>query len=834
MLLGLILAYTSLVAGAEPRTQIEFDRDVRPILSDRCYACHGPDSEERQADLRLDMHDGAFGTSSFDDSMSIIRPGDLEHSELYQRISADDDMRMPPSDSKLSLTDHEKETIKQWILQGAHWKRHWSFEPIRSPAVPEVNDSSWPRNPIDNFVLARLESQGLKPTHEAGRARLLRRLSFDLTGLPPTLEQLDAFLADKRPDAYERQVDRLLASPRFGERMAVDWLDVARYADTYGYQADVYRAVWPWRDWVIKAWNENLPFDKFVTWQLAGDLLPDATQEQILATAFNRHHRQTNEGGSVEEEFRVQYVSDRVDTFGTAMLGLTLKCARCHDHKFDPITQREYYQLSAFFNNIDESGLYSHFTDAIPTPTLVLMNPQQRSDYAALQRRISAAQEQLQAVTPRQQEAFNAWLAAGPHVLELTGLIGDYPLDAIDGDKLANRADPEKPGSVLDAPEPVTGKVGGGLKLSGENTVRVPAGGDFTRNDPFSIALWINTPDEKERAVIFHRSRAWTDAGSRGYQLLIEDGRLSASLIHFWPGNAVRIRTRDKLAVGRWVHVVMAYDGSSRADGLTLYVNGHRAQCDIVRDNLIKNITGGGATTLDVGQRFRDRGFENGLVDELRVYHRCLTSVEVAQLCDGHTLTDLLAKPCEQLERSERESLLAYYRSNFDPDYTAGLAALTQLRQQRSQAIDTVQEIMVMRELPEPRPTFVLKRGAYDARGQQIHAMTPACLPPWPNDEPKNRLGLAHWLTDPQHPLLRACHGQSVLAVVLRTRVGADVRGSGQPGRIADASRAAGLARATFHRFVLECQGTDPADRDFCHLPSGFGLLGPAVYQGPR
>ena len=236
-------------------------------------------------------------------------------------------MRMPPSDSKLSLTDHEKETIKQWILQGAHWKRHWSFEPIRSPAVPEVNDSSWPRNPIDNFVLARLESQGLKPTHEAGRARLLRRLSFDLTGLPPTLEQLDAFLADKRPDAYERQVDRLLASPRFGERMAVDWLDVARYADTYGYQADVYRAVWPWRDWVIKAWNENLPFDKFVTWQLAGDLLPDATQEQILATAFNRHHRQTNEGGSVEEEFRVQYVSDRVDTFGTAMLGLTIEVA---------------------------------------------------------------------------------------------------------------------------------------------------------------------------------------------------------------------------------------------------------------------------------------------------------------------------------------------------------------------------------------------------------------------------------------------------------------------------------------------------------------------------
>ncbi len=751
-LMGSLLLFCGVAAGVEPAKQVEFDRDVRPILSDRCFVCHGPDAERRQADLRLDLPDGAF--AALGDSMSIIRPGDLEHSELYQRItSTDDDMRMPPPDARLSLTDDEKETIKQWIQQGAIWKQHWAFQPIREPVVPSVAKVSWPRNPIDNFVLAKLETLDLQPTGEASRQRLLRRLSFDLTGLPPTPEEIDAFLSDDRSDAYERQVDRLLASARFGERMAADWLDVARYADTYGYQSDVYRAVWPWRDWVIRAWNDNMPFDQFVIWQLAGDLLPNATQEQVLATAFNRHHRQTNEGGSVEEEFRVEYVSDRVNTFSTAMLGLTLECARCHDHKFDPVKQEEYYQLSAFFNGIDESGLYSHFTDAIPTPALVLTDEKQRTDYAVLQQQISAAEEQLQAVSKGRVDSFEAWLRTGPHAPELPGLIGDYPFETIESDAVANLADAQQPGKVLESPEPTAGKVGGGLKLSGENTISVPTGGDFTRNDTFSIALWINTPDEKERAVVFHRSRAWTDAGSRGYQLLIEEGHLSASLIHFWPGNAIRIRTREKLAVGRWVHVVMVYDGSSRANGLALYVDGQRADCDVVRDDLIKNITGGGATTLDVGQRFRDRGFKNGLVDELKVFRRCLTSLEVAQLCDGHALTDLLTKSQVGLDEGERSLLYAYYLQNFDPVVATERDALTALRRQRSQAMDTVPEIMVMRELPEPRPTYLLKRGAYDARVRQVSAGTPACLPPWPAGEPRNRLGLARWLTDPQHPL---------------------------------------------------------------------------------
>lgn len=750
---GLLATCACPVHAQRRPEQIQFDRDVRPILSDRCFVCHGPDAQRREADLRLDTREGLFG--HLYGSTYVIRPSSLEQSAVHERIMAtDDDMRMPPVDSNLALTDREKQIICAWIEQGAQWDQHWAFRPIRRPVIPAVTDKSWPSNPIDHFVLARLQSESLRPNAPASRERLIRRLSFDLTGLPPTLQEIDAFVADDQPAACDRLVDRLLDSPRFGERMAVIWLDAARYADTYGYQADVYRAVWPYRDWVVRALNSNMPFDQFVTWQLAGDLLPDATQEQILATAFNRLHRQTNEGGSVEEEFRAEYVADRVNTFGTTMLGLTIECARCHDHKFDPISQQDYYQLAALFDNIDESGLYSHFTDAVPTPTLVLETPEQRAQCESLQQQIDTVQQRIAGLPAQRQDAFAHWFQAGSKQPEVPGLIGHFPLDEIENGKVANIVDAEKAGTVTDAPQQVAGKVGGALRLSGENNIRLPTGGDFTRNDPFSIGLWMQTPDEKERAVIFHRSRAWTDAGSRGYQLLIEQGSLSASLIHFWPGNALRIRTCDKLPVGRWVHVMMTYDGSSRASGLRLYMDGELAPSVVVRDKLYTNITGGGATTLDIGQRFRDRGFKNGLVDELQVFNRCITPIEVAQLRDGQSLAALLRRPLDELDRPQREQLFQYFLHNYDPEFAKWRDELLRLRRQRSKIRDPIMQIMVMQELPQPRPTYVLKRGAYDAPGQQVEPGTPDCLPPWPAREPKNRLGLARWLTDPANPLL--------------------------------------------------------------------------------
>jgi hypothetical protein len=751
--LAIALAVAVALPAAVP-DRVDYNFHVKPILSDRCYQCHGPDQGNRQADLRLDTKDGLFAAVASSDATHVVKPGDLGHSAMAQRIATTDgDLRMPPPDSKLSLTAEEIATIRRWIEQGAQWKQHWSFIPLTAVAVSEVQRRDWPRNEIDRFVLARLEVEGLAPAPEADRQRLIRRLSFDLTGVGPTLAEIDQFLADDSADAYERLVGRLLASERFGERLAVDWLDAARYADTYGYQADVYRAVWPYRDWIIRAFNANLPYDQFLTWQLAGDLLPAPTRDQLIATAFNRMHRQTNEGGSIEEEFRVDYVCDRTNTLGAALLGLTMECARCHDHKYDPISQQNYYQLFSFFNNIDECGLYSHFTDAMPNPTLLLTTDDQQLRLDNLRQQIEQAEQQLAALAAGRRTAFEQWLTADRGSPEIRGLIGDYPLEAIESGKLANRAAPDKPAKVFEEPQVVPGQVGNGLKLSGENNVTTPLGGDFGRNQPFSIALWINTPDVKDRAVIFHRSRAWTDAGSRGYELLLEDGRLSAALIHFWPGNAIRIRTSEPIATGQWLHVVMAYDGSSRAAGLTLYVHGRPAECTVVRDNLFKEITGGGGNELTLGQRFRDRGFKDGLVDELKIFDRRLTAIETAHVYDGRSLSETLAVPADSLTDAQKQALFDCYLARVDQPYRDAVGALAELRKQRSAVIDSVPELMVMHEMAQPRPAFLLRRGAYDAPGEQVQPGVPASLLPWADTWPKNRLGLAQWLTDPRHPL---------------------------------------------------------------------------------
>jgi len=749
---GLTMALAAgAVSGDEPAQKVDFNFQVAPILSDKCFNCHGPDPRMRKAGLRLDTKEGAFGTTKAGDH--AIVPGNLDASELFWRITAEDQTeRMPPKSLGRSLSPEEINLLKRWIEQGAEWNAHWSFLPPVAAPAPPVKNPNWPRNALDRLVLARLNAEQLTPAPEASKERLIRRLTFDLTGLPPTLAEIDAFLSDPAPDAFERLVDRLLASPRFGERMAVDWLDLARYADTYGYQADVYRAMWPWRDWVVQAFNANLPYDQFITWQLAGDLLPEPARAQILATAFNRNHRQTNEGGSIEEEFRVEYVADRTNTFATAFLGLTLECARCHSHKYDPITQKEYYQLFGFFNSIDESGLYPHFTDAVPTPTLLLTSAERDRAIAAIEAKIKTAEVELDRMAEERQPAFEAWLKAPKRVPALTGLIGDFPLDAIDGGKVANRADPTKPGQTAENPELVEGREGRGVRLSGENNVTLPLG-NFDRFEPFSLALWIKTPDFKDRAVIIHRSMSWTDAGSRGYQLLIEDGKLSASLIHFWPGDAISITAREPVPLNRWTHVAITYDGSSRAGGLALYIDGRRAPCDVVRDHLTKNITGGGNDHLTVGQRFRDRGFKNGLVDEIKVFDRTLTALEVAQVHDQTALAQALALAPDKLNASRRRDLMAYYLATVDTAFKGRLTALKDLRKQRSALVDPVAEIMVMKELSSPRPTYLLKRGAYDAPGERVEPSTPASLPPFAGSWPRNRLGLARWLTDPKHPL---------------------------------------------------------------------------------
>ncbi len=348
--------------------KIDFNFHVKPILSDRCYTCHGPDPAARKEDLRFDTEEGAFAALTGDNRFAIVR-GDAERSVLVERIFSDDpEEMMPPPESNLVLEDYEKEILKKWIQQGADWKKHWSFLPVSNPEIPSVSSTDWPSNSIDHFILRKMEEKGLKPNIKAGKENLIRRLSFDLTGLPPSLTEIDDFLDDKSDNAYEKVVDRLLNSSPYAEHMTANWLDVARYADTHGYQDDLGRVMWPWRDWVIYAFTKNLPYDQFVTWQLAGDLLPDPTREQVIATAFNRNHKITQEGGVIPEEYRVEYVSDRTNTFGTAFLGLTLECAKCHDHKYDPIEQKDFYSVFSFFNNVPEKGLMDY--GEIPEPKI--------------------------------------------------------------------------------------------------------------------------------------------------------------------------------------------------------------------------------------------------------------------------------------------------------------------------------------------------------------------------------------------------------------------------------------------------------------------------------
>ncbi|MEM8733385.1 MAG: DUF1549 domain-containing protein [Planctomycetota bacterium] len=645
-LLGSLISSVAIpAASAQDDAELDFTRDVRPILSDRCFFCHGPDSGVREADLRLDLEEYAHEYA--------IVPGDPDASEVIDRIFSDDpDAVMPPPSSKIALTDDEKDILKRWVAEGAKYDAHWAFQAVERPDVPADQESeAVSKNPIDHFVDQKLERVGLPANPPADRATLLRRISFDLTGLPPSVELAKKFLADDSDEGLEDLVDSLLASEHFGERMAVDWLDVARYADTHGYQNDRYRPMWPWRDWVVSAFNSNLPYDDFIRWQLAGDLLDDPTQEQILATAFNRNHRQTNEGGSVEEEFRAEYVADRVNTFGAAFLGLTLECCRCHDHKYDPISQKEYYQLAAYFNSIDESGLYSHFTESTPTPALILTSADQETDLAKMEKQVSELEEKLEALVI-DKTAFESWVQSlgdiRPRSFESDPetsvsikdlihaeldkhLVGDFGLDGLEDGKIADRSAQAKPGKVSDSPTFQPGRVGSGVLLSGDNNVNVPAGGTFDRMDPFSISLWINPAERYDRAVVYHRSRAWTDSASRGYELLIEDGRLSAALVHFWPGNAMRVQAVDEVPVGVWSQVTVAYDGSSQAKGLRIYLDGEPIETVVVRDKLTKTISSD-PKELALGQRFRDNGFKLGMMDELRVFDKALGDLEARYL----------------------------------------------------------------------------------------------------------------------------------------------------------------------------------------------------------
>ena len=731
--------------GQAAAAPVDFDREVRPILSENCFACHGFDANKRQAGLRLDISEGAFKPAA-SGAVPII-PKKPDSGTLFRRVAT---RTMPPHTSGKRLTDIQIETLRRWISEGAVYRQHWAFvAPVR-PSIPAVKNRVWPRNPIDAFVLARLERKGLRPAREADRYTLIRRLSYDLTGLPPTISEVDAFARDERPDAYERLVERLLASPHYGERMAVKWLDLARYADTHGYHIDSHRDMWRWRDWVIDALNRNMPFDQFTVEQLAGDLLPNAGLSQKLATGFNRNHPINYEGGAIPEEYQTAYVVDRINTTATTWMGLTMACAQCHDHKYDPLTQKDFYQFYAFFNNVPEKGLDGQTGNAVPyikAPT-----PEQETQLAAFSRTMGEVETALKARAAAAGGAVSDWMrraAPAPEAaLDLPeGVVAHYGLDERSGTETREAASTRPAGRLVGTAQWVPGRYGAALDFDGKSHVDLGAAVDFDRSDPFSFGAWVKPRGNEGMSVL---SRMEDQPALRGWDLYLGEGKVFVHLIHQWEQNALRVNTKTALEPDRWSHVFATYDGSGKSKGVRVYVNGRPVDTESTHDTLTGSIRT--EAPLRIGVRSSTAPFK-GVVDEVRIYARALEPTEVERLALADPVRQALAIPAEQRTTQQREEIASYYLTTQDETYRRLAADLASWRQKHADVERAIPTSMVMEEMPKARDTHILVRGQYDKPGEKVTPGVPGTLPPLPGDAAPNRLALAKWLVNPNHPL---------------------------------------------------------------------------------
>jgi Protein of unknown function (DUF1553)/Protein of unknown function (DUF1549)/Concanavalin A-like lectin/glucanases superfamily/Planctomycete cytochrome C len=741
---SVILVGATLHAAEPP---IDFARDVRPILSHHCWTCHGPDEKARKAGLRLDDRDLAV-------KKKAIVPHDLKASKIVGRIDdVDEDRQMPPPESKRPLSDRQKQILKAWIEQGAKYSQHWAFTVPQRPIVPGVRETQSIRNAIDNFIRQRLEAAGMAPALEADRATLIRRVTLDLTGLPPTPAEVETFVADKSPDAYERLVDRLLASPRYAERMAMAWLDAARFADTNGFNNDEDRTQWPWRDWLIDAFAHNKPFDRFLVEQLAGDLLPNPTLDQRVATAFLRNQVHNTEGGIIPEEYRVEYVADRVHTTATVFLGLSMQCARCHDHKYDPISQREYYQFFGFFQNIaDRQASYANFIGA--EPYIRVPTADQRAKLAGLQSRRNELENGLKEREIQVDAAVAAWerglTAADRKKLAGAGLLLRVPLDEATGTAVAT-SDPALKGIVRGTAKWSTGKVGGAIDCDGKTWVEIAAGNAPDGDTPFSVSIWAYPTTNGLYALA---SKMDDGAGHRGWDVLLENGRVSSHLVHRWPDNGLKVLTREAMAPNAWHHVLVTHDGSKKGAGVHIYVDGKPQTLEITTDTL--RDTTRTEKPLHIGRRGASLPFQ-GKLDDVQLFGLALTAENAVQLAQGQApdLADtLLAVPVEKRTAAQIAQVRRFYVERIDTEYARLKRELVDTNRQLVEMEKAQPVLMVMEELPKTRELFVLNRGQYDRPGEKVTVGVPGVFPALGATlQAANRLDLANWLVDPQHPL---------------------------------------------------------------------------------
>lgn len=731
-----VLAWLLGAVPAECAEPLVYNRDIRPVLSDNCFACHGPDQSHQEGGLRLDVRDVAIQPA--DSGEIAIVPGTPDQSEMIARILSDDpDIQMPPPTTGHQLTADQRNLIRRWITEGAVYQKHWAFEPIHKASASG--------NAIDFFIRQAVMKAGLQPSPPAAAETQLRRVSLDLTGLPPTIDETDTFLADLHSRgidaAYETVVDRLLASPRYGERMAWQWLEAARYADTDGYQNDGPRDMWRWRDWVIDAYNSNMPFDRFTIEQLAGDLLPDPTQDQLIATAFNRNNRYNSEEGIPIDEFLLENAVDRVDTTSTVWMGLTIGCARCHDHKFDPLSQKEYYQLIDYFNDVAESGRAVKFGNSEPwirTPTKT--QQQELGTFADKVKVARDALDQAEAnVSLAQQNWEREWKLENP-VLQ-HGLDHYYAFDVPE-----DRVVAQQQGASLQP-----GMHGDAVTVDDEGYFEVEKIPGLIGNGRFSIAFWI-MPDRVDTGPVLSNEADGT--GRNGILVEFVNGRLRWNINTRWISGVSTIETQRTFSTGQWVHVTLTNDGTQRADGMKLYVDGVEQPVNVIRNTNSNTAGRDQGTAMRIGYS-KHVGYWQGQVDELRFYtKRTLSSDEAALLAVRDTPDAIAAIPEPDRTPQQRELLrLAFLEQGADPDLKGLLTTWQQAEEAHVAFEDKLPTTMIMRDLPEGRSSFVRLRGVYDALGDPVDPGVPGVFPPLPSDATNDRLAFARWLVSPQHPL---------------------------------------------------------------------------------
>ena len=749
-------------AGSADDT-VDFNRDVRPILANHCWSCHGRDEASRKAGLRLDTREAALAAG--DSGQPALVPGQPAASALLQRIHAtDSDEIMPPPEFRKPLSDRQKSVLQNWIRQGAHYADHWAFIPPQRPPLPAVRPSNWPVSDVDLFVLHRLQQEGLQPAAPAPPLMWLRRASLDLTGISPSPAEQQQFLDEVRQQglltAKSLAADRMLQSDRCAERLAMQWLDAARYADTNGYNNDEMRTMWPWRDWVIEAFRSGMPWDQFLIEQLAGDLLPEATVSQKVATGFIRNHVLTTEGGVIEDEYHWEYVADRIHTTSTVFLGLSLQCARCHDHKYDPFSQRDYYRLAGFFNNVPDR-IVSYSQGRMAEPLLKVPSKAQTAELEQLAQRETELQNLLAARTTAVAADADAWAAGLSEQqlaeMELAGLAHTFSLDEADGD-FRDSHGRSAPAVLHGSRSSVPGHSGNALQFSGSTWLAAPDVGDFDADQPFTAAAWIRTAAGSGGTVF---SRMDDAAAYRGYDFIVEGGRLNAHFVDHWPDKGCKVSTAAVLKPQQWHHVTLVWQGSRRAAGIRIYVDGVPQTLQVDNDGEVAGSLRT-AKPFHIGRRQNSVPF-TGTIDDVRIFSRALSDDDVRRLADGKTLSgirEIVLTAAARRSAEQSAELQRFWVEHIDTESRSWRTELAAIGPRRAAIEQQIPQTMVMQEQTPRRPSYILNRGQYDQRGEQVTAGIPAVFAATLNTidtgaaqtEP-TRLDFARWLVSPQNPL---------------------------------------------------------------------------------